>query len=72
MKHVIVIETVDEVAGGLPLHQSDQEVLIRAVELFFEIEKKTACVYGRFNQQSAIAAIHEIYGAPKWNPENPT
>ena len=64
MKHVIVIETVDEVAGGLPLHQSDQEVLIRAVELFFEIEKKTACVYGRFNQQSAIVAVHNMYDVP--------
>ena len=65
MKHVIVIETVDEIAGGLPLHQSDQEVLIRTVELFFEIEKKTAFVRSSFNKFSAIDAVHEMYNVPR-------
>jgi hypothetical protein len=71
MKHVIVIETVDEIAGGLPLKQSDQDVLERAVELFFEIEHRSCCVRSSFNQSSAIAAVHEMYNAPKWDPNAP-
>ena len=67
MKHVIVIETVDEVAGGLKLRQSDQDVIVRAVELFFEIENRPACVISRFNVSSALDAFHELYGLPPWS-----
>jgi hypothetical protein len=67
MKHVIVIETVDEIAGGLPLKQSDQDVLERAVELLFEMENRSCYVRSSFNQSSAVAAVHEMYNAPKWD-----
>ena len=65
MKHVIVIETVDEIAGGFPLRDSQQEVLIRACELFFEMENKEAFVHAIFNQKSAIDAVHEMYNVPR-------
>lgn len=65
MKHVIVIETVDEIAGGLPLRESEQEVLLLACELFFEVERRTAFVHGKFNQRSAIDAVHEMYNIPR-------
>ena len=71
MKHVIVIETSDPgYYGGRSLKQSDQDVLERVVELFFEVENLTCCVRSKFNQSSAIAAIHDLYGAPAWDPND--
>jgi hypothetical protein len=65
MKHVIVIETVDDDRGIV----SDrlQKVLMRAVELGVEDAIGTCYVHGKFNARSAIAATHEMYNAPKWN-----
>lgn len=67
MKHVIVIETVDVSEGG---HIVGLETR-RAVELAVEgmIEKVTGkiCIANsRFNVSSAIAAVHEMYGALEW------
>lgn len=69
MKHVIIIETTDPSYGGRQLGQFDQEVLERAVELFFETEGLNCCVRSSFNQSSAISAVHEMYNAPKWDPD---
>jgi hypothetical protein len=72
MKHIIVIETADGEDGLTPQPMSnfDQEVLTRTVELFLETEKRIGFVQTRFNVSSAIAAIHEMYGAPAWNPND--
>ena len=69
MKHVIVIETVDEEAGGAPIDPKLQEVLVRALEIGIEEAHGSCCVSWRFNVPSAIAAVHEMYGASKWDPE---
>ena len=69
MKHVIVFETSDD---GRSLSETDQSVLVRTIELWLEIEGRVGWAQGKFNVPSAIAAIHEMYGAPKYDPENPS
>jgi len=64
VKHVIVIETVDPEAGGKPISDSLQKALERAVEFGVEAEHGVCFVASRFNVQSAIAAIHKMYGLP--------
>ena len=68
MKHVIVIETPDD---DRPLPTTLQQALMRAAEIGCELEGITCFVHGRFNEKSAIAAVHEMYNAPKWNPDSP-
>ncbi len=70
MKHIIVIETADGVDGLTPHPMSafEQEVLTRTIDLFLETEKRVGFVQCRFNVSSAIAAVHEMYGAPVWDP----
>lgn len=72
MKHIIVIETADGVDGMTPHPMStfEQEVLSRTIELFLETEKRVGFVQSRFNVSSAIAAVHEMYGAPAWDPND--
>jgi hypothetical protein len=58
MKHVIVLGTLGPITPR-------QVRMIEAVfddYLYSEIETK-------FNVDSAIAAVHEMYDAPKWNPD---
>ena len=69
VNHVIVIETVDEEAGGAPIDPKLQEVLVRALEIGIEEFHGPCCIYGRFNVSSVIATVHEMYGASKWDPE---
>ena len=66
MKHVIVIETPDDIYHPLPTQL--QQALMKVAEIGCEMEGITACVRGRFNEPSAIAAVHEMYFAPKWDP----
>ena len=70
MKHVIVIETVDPNCGGKKMSELDQEILTRTVELFLDTERRVGFVQSRFNVSSAIAAVHEMYGAPAWDPND--
>jgi hypothetical protein len=66
MKHVIVIDTVDLDAGGQSIPKELQDVLVRALEIGIEEFHGVCCVTSRFNVDSAIATVHEMYGAPKW------
>lgn len=67
MKHVIVIETADNAEfSGYVEHRIKQR--ISDVLLANNI----SCVtYSKFFVESAIAAVHEMYNAPKWDPNNP-
>ena len=67
MKHIIVIETVDYPAGKF-IAPDLQSVLCRAVEIGVEEAHGSCFVNARFNVDSAIAAVHEMYNAPKWEP----
>ena len=70
MKHVIVIETVDEEAGGKPLADFTAERLLVGVEYIIrEWHHETCFIQSRFNVSSATAAVHEMYGLTPWNPE---
>lgn len=65
MKHIIVICTVDDERGVLPFDL--QNVLERAVEIGIEESGHgPVSINSRFNVSSAIAATHEMYGAPEW------
>ena len=66
MKHVIVIETVDSQDGVIPIDLS--RILLRVVEMGIEDTGRVCFVHGKFNAESAIAATHELYNAPKWEP----
>jgi len=72
MKHVIVIETVDEECGG----QKTDFALLCAVERELEerlTEEGFVCdVYGVWNVSSALAALHELYGVPNCQHPNST
>ena len=65
MKHIIVIETVD----GKPLPEKLQAVLIRAVDIGVSGGHGICWVQGKFNVDSAIAAVHEMFNAPAWESE---
>lgn len=70
MKHIIIIETVDpSEPTGKEMSETLAELLLREVEQDVENLHGTCAVYGVFNQDSAIAALHELYGAPKWEPD---
>ena len=69
MKHVIVIETPDEGFDGRPIPISTQNALEEAVEfVLFDLHGPSYFVRGFYNRPSAIAAVHEMYGAPEWKP----
>jgi hypothetical protein len=65
MKHVIVIETVDGEKGEIK--SMLQNVLLRVCEMGITDLGMVCHVQGKFNVDSAIAATHEMYNAPKWN-----
>lgn len=72
MKHIIVIETADGVDGLTPhpipywLEEFIQSIVDRTV-----LDQHGTCVVQtKFNVSSAIAAVHEMYGAPSWNPND--
>ena len=67
MKHVIVIETVD-IPHGI-IHQTLQNVLLRAIEIGCEDECIAHFVHAKFNVESAIAAVHEMYNVTPWDPD---
>ena len=69
MKHVIVIETCDAPEGG-PISNELQSVLLRAVEIGVQEGHGVCFVHGKFNVDSAIVATHEMYDAPKWEPDH--
>jgi hypothetical protein len=68
MKHVIVINTVDP-PEGKPLSIPFQTDLIQKIEKLVQAEvgKDLRYTVDRFNVDSAIEAVHEMYNAPKWN-----
>jgi hypothetical protein len=70
MKHVIVIDTVDPEAGGHELDLSFQCALEGEIEDRVRRRYGICLVHSRFNVKSAIGAVHEMYGAPKWDPYN--
>lgn len=72
MKHIIVIETADGLDGSSPrpipswLEEFIQTIVDQSI-----LDQHGICVVRtRFNVYSAIAAIHEMYGAPPWNPND--
>jgi hypothetical protein len=50
---------------GTQVYKSQKIVDVTVTE-----EHGTCAVQTRFNVSSAIAAIHEMYGAPKWDPND--
>ena len=64
MKHVLVIETVDVVAGGRKISSRLEGVLVRALEIGVEEAPGPCFIQSRFNVSSALAALHELYGVP--------
>jgi hypothetical protein len=64
VKHVIVIETPD----GKNIPDRLAAVLVRAVEIGVTEGHSICFVQARFNFDSAVAAVHEMYNAPKWEP----
>ena len=65
MKHVIVIETPETITIS-PLRQ---DVLEGAIEGVLSGQSSSTFIQCRFNVDSAIAAVHEMYNAPKWEPD---
>lgn len=66
MKHIIVVSTADA-PDGFPIPTKLQSVLVRAVEIGVEEGHGPCFVQASFNNDSAIAAAHELYGSP-WTP----
>ena len=66
MKHVIVIETSDP-PEGQPIDRYLAGYLTSRIEKALDAANVLAVVRDSYNQNSAIAAIHEMYNAPKWN-----
>ena len=64
MRHVIVIETPDR-QGGNGIPEKLQAVLTRAIEIGVEEAHDICFVHARFNVDSAIAAVHEMYNVPE-------
>ena len=66
MKHVIVIETVDPSEGGPEFSVAFQSAVEAEIEE--RVGEPDICVVrGRWNTDSAIEAVYEMYNAPKWN-----
>ena len=64
MKHIIVIQTPD----GIPMEYWLRHSLLDLIERQVKIQHECCLVSSRFNVSSAIAAVHEMYGAWKWDP----
>jgi hypothetical protein len=67
MKHVIVIETVDESEGGKLIDHQLANLLEANIDLLVSDKIGICVVRGTYNNASAIAAVHELYNAPKWD-----
>ena len=67
MKHVIVIETVDRPwkAAHKIVFSNRIELLVEAVAEHF-LGNEPCVVRSMWFRDSAIAAVHEMYNAPKW------
>ena len=72
MKHIIVIETADGIDGLTlrPIPGWLEEFIQKLVDDQIMNEHGVCVVHTKFNVRSAIAAIHEMYGAPTWNPND--
>lgn len=72
MKHIIVIETADGEDGRTPhpIHEWTQEFIEKIVDQIVTDARGTCVVQTRFNVSSAIVAVHEMYGASSWNPND--
>ena len=67
MKHVIVIETVDEEVGGKQFPLRLQQLILGKIENLVEERHGVCFIRSRFNVLSAIAATREMYNAPAWD-----
>ena len=69
MKHVIVIETVDEEVGGKQFPLRLQQLILGKIENLVEERHGVCFILSRFNvlSLSASAATHEMYNAPAWD-----
>lgn len=72
MKHVIVIETADGDDGMTPNPISGdlQDMIVSIVDDLVCVNHSLCVVHSRFNVRSAIAAVHDMYGAPAWSPND--
>lgn len=72
MKHIIVLGTADGEDGMTPRPIPDwlEKFIEKIVDLTVTEEHGICAVQTRFNVSSAIAAIHEMYGAPKRDPND--
>ena len=70
MRHVIVIETVGE---SIPAYLPDrfQADVIATLDRMVRKYKGESFIQTKFYVESAIAAIHEMFNAPKWDPNAP-
>ena len=64
MKHVIVIETVDE-PEGTPIPSYLAVLLETVIDSLVTTKHGVCSIRSSFNQPSAIAAVHEMYNVPK-------
>lgn len=62
MKHVIVIETVD----GFDMPAHIQVNIEEAISYWVRKCLQECLILHTYNVESAIAAVHEMYNAPKW------
>lgn len=63
MKHVIVLCTSDE---REPIDEHLQRYLVSRIEKALDAVSVEHYIQSSFNVSSAIAAVHEMYGAPAW------
>lgn len=70
MKHIIVIETVDESEGGKRIDHQLANLLEHNIEQIVGNNLGICVVEASYNNASAIATIHEMYGAPVWDPND--
>lgn len=70
MKHVIIIETADGEDGltPRPIPEWLQEFIKKLIDGQISTKHGACVIRSQFNVQSAIAAVHEMYGAPAWDP----
>jgi len=65
VRHVIVIETPDRSRSGDEIPEKLQAALIRAIEIGVTEAHDVCFVQARFNVDSAIAAVREMYNVPE-------
>lgn len=67
MKHVIVIETVDPDAGGERMNSGTADLLEKAVDAMVQGLHGVCVVSVTYNWDSALDALHKMYGLAPWN-----